>query len=108
MTGRVGGVLFVTPGLRFHVNLHSRFSLYAAGGLGGAVSGERTGVPSGQNVVTTRKTYGSFAGNYGGGIDLRLSARWSLRAEARDFRARKEAKIPGRNTAVQAGFAFRF
>jgi|GEM_PF-1461431 len=108
VTGRVGAVVFITPGLRLHLKLTSRFSAYVAGGLGVAISRERIGVPIGQQVVTTKNTYTSFAGNYGGGLDFRLTDHWSLRGEVRDFRAKRETKIPGRNTAVHVGFAYSF
>lgn len=108
VVGRVAGAAFVTPGLRYQVNLNSRLSIYFGGGFGLAGARQRTGVPDGQQVLTTRKTYWSEAGNYGGGVDVRLSVRWSLRAEARDFRARRETKVPGRNTGLMAGFAIRF
>ena len=108
VTGRIAGVAFVTPGLRYQVNLSPRLSVYFAGGVGFAAAGERIGVPNGQQIVTTKKTHWSEAGNYGGGLDFRLSDHFSLRAEARDFRARRETKIPGRNTGVMVGFAVRF
>ena len=108
VTGRIGAVAFVTPGLRYQVNLSSRVSLYFGGGIGFAVARQRVGIPTGQQILTTKKTYWSEAGNYGGGIDFRFTDNWSLRAEARDFRARRETKVPGRNTGIQVGFAFRF
>ena len=108
VSGRLGAVVFVTPGLRYQINLTPRLSVYFGGGFGFAAALQRIGVPSGEQIQTTKKTYWSVAGNYGGGVDFRLTGRWSLRAEARDFRARKEAKVPGRNTGVLVGFAFRF
>lgn len=108
VTGRVGGVVFVTPGLRYQVDLSSRLSVYFGGGIGFAAAGRRVGTPNGDSVITTRQNYWSEAGNYGGGVDIRLSQHWSLRAEARDFRARRETKVPGRNTGVMFGFAVRF
>ncbi len=107
-TGRIGAVVFVTPGLRYQFNLIPRLSIFVGGGFGFAVARQRIGVPSGQELVTTKKTYWSEAVNYGGGVEFRLTRRWSLRAETRDFRARKEAKVPGRNTGILVGFAFRF
>lgn len=108
VTGRVAGVALVTPGLRVHLNLTPRLSLYFAGGFGFAGARERIGVPTAQQVLTTKKTHWSEAGNYGGGLDYRLTSRWSLRAEARDFRARRQTRVPGRNTGVLIGFALRF
>ncbi len=108
VTGQIGAAAFVTPGLRYHFNLTPRLSVYFGGGFGFAAARQRIGVPSAQQILTTKKTYWSEAGNYGGGVDFRLTARWSLRAEARDFRARRETKVPGRDTGVLAGFAFRF
>ncbi len=108
VTGRIGAVVFVTPGLRYQFNLTPRLSFYFGGGFGFAAARQRIGVPSGQQILTTKKTYWSQAGNYGGGVDFRLTDHWSLRAEARDFRARRETKVPGRNTGVFVGFAFRF
>ncbi len=108
VTGRIGAVVFVTPGLRYQFNLTPRLSIYFGGGFGFAAARQRTGVPSGQQILTTKKTYWSEAGNYGGGVDFRLTGHWSLRAEARDFRARSETQIPGRNLGVSVGFGFRF
>jgi opacity protein-like surface antigen len=108
VSGRLGAVVFVTPGLRYQINLTPRLSFYFGGGFGFAAARQRIGVPSGQQIVTTKETYWSEAGNYGGGVDFRFTEHWSLRAEARDFRARKETKVPGRNTGVLVGFAFRF
>ncbi len=101
-------MVFVTPGLRYQFNLTPRLSVYFGGGFGFAAARQRIGVPNGQQILTTQKTYWSQAGNYGGGVDFRFTERWSVRAEARDFRARKEAEVPGRSTGVQVGFAFRF
>jgi opacity protein-like surface antigen len=108
VTGRIGAVVFVTPGLRYEYNLTPHLSVYFGGGFGFAAARRRIGVPNGDQILTTRNTYWSAAGNYGGGVDVRLTDRWSLRAEARDFRARSETKIPGRNLGVLVGFAFRF
>ncbi len=101
-------MVFATPGLRYQFNLTPRLSVYFGGGFGFAAARQRIGVPNGQQILTTQKTYWSQAGNYGGGVDFRLIDPWSLRAEARDFRARKGAKVPGRNAGVLVGFAFRF
>ncbi len=108
VTGRLGAVVFVTPGLRYQFNLTPRLSVYFGGGFGFAAARQRIGVPGGEQILITKRIYWSEAGSYGGGVDFRLTRRWSLRAEARDFRARKEAKVPGRNTGVLVGFAFRF
>jgi len=108
VTGQIGAVAFATPGLRYQLNLTSRLSVYFGGGFGFAAARQRFGVPSGEQILTTKKTYWSQAGNYGGGVDFRLTDHWSLRAEARDFRARRQTKVPGRNTGVFVGFAFRF
>ncbi len=108
VTGRLGVVTFVTPGLRYEHNLTRRLSVYFGGGFGFAAARHRVGVPSGEQISTTKKTYWSEAGNYGGGVDLQLTHRWSLRAEARNFLARKDAEVPGRSIGVQVGFAFRF
>jgi opacity protein-like surface antigen len=108
VTGRVAGVAFITPGLRYHINLSPRLSLYFGGGFGFAAAGERIGVPNGLQLITTKKYHWSPAGNYGGGLDYRISDHFSLRAEARDFRASRETKVPGRNTGATVGFAVRF
>ncbi len=108
VTGRIGAMVFVTPGLRYQFNLAPRLSVYFGGGVGFAAARHRTGGPSGEQIQTAKKTYWSEAGNYVGGVDFRLTDRWSLRAEARNFIARKEAEVPGRNIGVLVGFAFRF
>ncbi len=107
-TGQLGAVAFLTPGLRYQFKLTSRLSVYFGGGFGFAAARQRIGVPTGEQIVNTKKTYWSEAFNYGGGVDFRLTHHWSLRAEARDFRARRDTKVPGRNTGVFVGFAFRF
>ncbi len=108
VTGRIGAVVFVTPGIRYELHLTPRLSVYLGGGFGFAAGRQRIGTPSGGQILTTKKSCWSEAGNYGGGVDFRLTNRWSLRAEARDFRARQETRIPGRNLGILAGFAFRF
>ncbi len=106
VTGRIAAVAFLTPGLRYQFNLTPRLSVYFGGGFGFAAARQRIGVPNGPQILTTNKTYWSEAGNYGGGVDFRLTHHWSLRAEARDFRARRDTKVPGRNTGILVGFAF--
>jgi hypothetical protein len=74
----------VTLGLRFMVPVHPRLSFHAVSGGGFATfrSPVVTGGAS-PSVVTHSNTHGVFA--FGGGADVRLSRRFSLRAEVRDY-----------------------
>ena len=53
-----------------------------------------------------------FAGNFGGGVDVRLHPRWRLRTEFRDVLAERPARLsqPGttHNLVPSVGVAFRF
>jgi hypothetical protein len=74
----------VTLGLRFMVPVHSRLSFFAvsAGGEGGFRSPSVIGGDN-PSVSTHSTIHGVFA--FGGGADVRLSRRLSLRTEVRDF-----------------------
>ncbi len=75
---------FLTPGIRFKVPVASRVSLYGVlGGGYGAFRRFELDVNS-PNQLRARPTLRGVY-DFGGGIDVRLSRLWSLRAETRDF-----------------------
>lgn len=83
--GSAGGMISLTPGIRFNVAPHSRISFYAAAGAGPAVFGEDTAEISRTSVNASSTWTLTLAADFGGGVDLRLTRLVSLRAEVRDF-----------------------
>ena len=80
-----GATLYLTPGVRWNFFPHSRVSVYGAvgGGLAG-FAGDRASVTTeGVNALTGFAA--TLGGEFGGGLDLRLSRLVSLRFETRDF-----------------------
>jgi opacity protein-like surface antigen len=107
--GRLGASFFFTPGLRYHYHLTDRWAVYVAGGVGGAVTQNWTGMTTGRTSnFELLETRTSPAANFGGGLDFRLTRLWSIRIEGREFRSRKFAQIPGRSTVFQFGFGIHF
>ena len=102
-------LLATTVGLRLMVPLQSRVSVYGAAG-GGSISAQDTTISTGSNpsVSSHDAWHGVFAA--GGGIDLRLRARFSIRAELRDFvTGTRLSGAAGRNHLVPFfGVAFHF
>lgn len=97
----------MTLGLRFMVPVNARLSFYglSSGGFGSFHSPELIGGDN-PSVTTRFTTHGVFA--FGGGADVRLSTRFSLRAEVRDFVSGKElAGAAGRHHLLPViGVAF--
>lgn len=108
VTGRAGGILFVTPGLRYHYNLSPRVVVYAAAGGGFASKTENYGFVSGNNVTSVTQTKVGGAFNVGAGLDFRLTRLWSLRGEVRSFRTTQTAALSKTSTMAQFGFALHF
>ena len=111
-------IVFVTPGLRYHLNLSPRFAVYASAGVGVAVRQQKIFSLApiaegalGSPLLGTRIGWkGSPAGNLGAGIDFRLTRLLSLRGEFRSFRT---TSVPGFGTGrqyptVHAGLGFHF
>ncbi len=79
----------VALGLRFMIPVHSRLSLYAVSGGGGGSFQSPAVIGAANPRLSNRLTlHGVFA--FGGGADVRLSQRFSLRAEVRDWVTGKE------------------
>ena len=77
--------ILLAPGLRFKVSVHSRVSLYVAGGAGaGWIKNTETRFESGDVIRVSRGRTAGVVG-FGGGMDFRLTRFVSLRGEARDF-----------------------
>lgn len=87
-TNTQAGVYF-TPGLRFNVDLTSRVSVYGTAGVGVAAFGNINSVEKAALNSFSADWTSSLAGAFGGGLDIRLSRLISLRAEGRDFIARR-------------------
>ena len=96
-------------GLRFMVPVHPRISFYgAAGGGPGFFSYPVQGPPPAETVQANDTVHGVV--DFGGGIDLRLNHRFSIRAEVRDFvTGRGLSGVAGPNHIVPvAGFVLHF
>ncbi len=103
-----GGFL-MTPGVRYMVPVQSRVSLYAVAGGGSGTFDYPVVAASETPYVKTNDTWhGVF--DFGGGIDIRLTRTFSVRAECRDFVTGKGLDgAPGRHHLAPAiGFAGHF
>jgi hypothetical protein len=78
---------YFTPGLRFKTRTYGRVSVYGAAGFGVGSLFTVQSVVSGANGSVTARSTENFhpAGDFGGGVDVRLSRLLSIRAEGRDF-----------------------
>jgi opacity protein-like surface antigen len=99
--GSAGGMISLTPGIRFNVAPHSRVSLYVAAGVGPAVFGEDTAVAGAGFVRRDTSWTVGAAFDFGGGLDFRLTRLVSLRVEACDFvTGRGLGGVEGRNHPI--------
>jgi opacity protein-like surface antigen len=74
----------LTAGLRFMIPLQSRLSAYGTlGGGGGSFNYPAMGGGATPSVLSNSTNHGVF--QVGGGLDLRLTERISIRGEVRDF-----------------------
>jgi hypothetical protein len=109
IAGNNGPDIFFTPGARIKFTPESRVSFYGALGLGIASFGPTSSIIPPLTVVNGSRQ-NSFAVDFGGGIDFRLTRLLSLRADVRDFVT--DAGLggtSGRNHAIfQAGIGFHF
>ena len=80
-----GGMIFFTPGVRLNIAPHSRVSFYLAGGAGVAAFDENRAVMMAGRISVDQGWSATPAGEFGGGLDFRLTRLMSLRAEVRDF-----------------------
>ena len=101
--------IFVTPGIRYQVNLQPRLALYVAGGGGIAMKVQRSVFISGINVSATSRTVTRAAAGFGGGVDFRLTRLLSLRGEVRDLITSPQVGFGDwHNLSTQFGFALHF
>jgi len=101
ITGSVNFSSFAaTPGVRYMVPVQSRVSLYGVTGAGfGEFEYAVVAVSNSPYVKVNSTWHGVF--DFGGGIDIRLSQRWSVRSECRDFvTGRGLNGVPGRHHLV--------
>jgi hypothetical protein len=111
LLGRKANTTFLTPGLRFERNLSKRATVYATAGLGIVTTNERVSIQRpGFTATATGTAYRvGLAGNIGGGIDLRLTRRLSIRFETRDFITKRNSTLFRRhNITPLIGIAFHF
>jgi hypothetical protein len=113
-----GGVVFFTPGVRYHLNLKPRVAVYAAIGGGIALRWQRVFTyntdPTDSLIsrpISTRtghKASGAF--DFGAGFDFRLTRLVSLRGEGRSFRTSSQPGFgDGRQyPSAHVGLAFHF
>lgn len=86
LVSRVNGTdWYSTPGVRFKIPTGTRLSFYLAGGGGVASTFQNYNVVNGMVVASSSGHTIHPAGDAAGGIDLRISRWFSLRAEARGF-----------------------
>jgi len=99
---------FLTPGIRFMIPAHERVSIYAALGGGYGRLRRLTMSESSGAMVSRSTVHGVLA--FGGGVDVRLTRLWSLRAEVRDFVSGPGLSgVPGRHHWIPlGGFALHF
>jgi hypothetical protein len=98
-----------TLGLRLMVPLQSRISAYAAAGGGGGTFRYPTILPGSSPFILSRGTLrGVF--DFGAGVDIRLSKRFSIRGDVRDFvTGRGLSGVSGTNHLLPLlGVAFHF
>jgi opacity protein-like surface antigen len=69
--GSHSGTVFITPGLRYHLNLNERVAVYVSADAGIAI---QAGVHRADLGLAL-----------GAGVDYRLTRRWSLRGDYRNF-----------------------
>lgn len=108
--GEAGPDVFFTPGLRLKISPQSRVSFYGAAGVGIASFGAGTIMASPPLTSVSGSRENSFAVDFGGGLDLRLTRLLSLRGDVRDFVTKAGlGDVSGRNHEIfQVGIAFHF
>jgi hypothetical protein len=101
------GSSITAPGFRFMAPVQKRVSVFGAagGGVGFFNSAE---LGPGPTVLTHSVIHGVF--DFGGGVDVRLNRRLSIRTDVRDFvTGRGLSGVPGRNhTIAAAGLVMHF
>ena len=111
LLGRQATTTFVTPGLRLERNLSGRTAVYVVAGLGIVTTNERIDIEK-PNLAATATGNGyrvGVAGNFGGGVDVRLIRRLSIRFEIRDFLTKRNSTLFRRhNITPLVGIAWRF
>jgi opacity protein-like surface antigen len=115
---RPEGVIFVTPGVRYHFNLKPRLAVYAGVGGGIALRQQKFFLASPRpdsslavDVISQHsdwKVSGAF--DFGAGLDFRLTRLLSLRGEVRSFRTSSQPGFgDGRQyPSAHVGLAFHF
>lgn len=98
---------FFTPGLRFELPTNSRLTPYASGGFGfgwfddvSVRIGPDTRVRAGSGIKP--------AASFGGGLHLKFTERFGMRAEARDYVPVSGGVSGFHHFTITAGFSFRF
>jgi opacity protein-like surface antigen len=108
------GVVFITPGVRYHYQITPRLAFYGAAGLGAAVRHQRGFArplnPPGPLVEAFSRWQTDPAFNVGAGADFRLTRLMSIRGELRRFRTTAQPGFGDGRTfpAAQAGLAVHF
>jgi opacity protein-like surface antigen len=108
------GIVFLTPGLRYHLNFTPRFAVYAAAGLGAAFRRQSVWTspvnPPGPRIEVLSRWQADPAYNVGAGADFRLTRLVSVRGELRRFRTTAQPGFGDGRTfpAAQAGLALHF
>jgi hypothetical protein len=100
---------FITPGLRFMVPVHPRFSFYGVAGGGAGFFSYVVQTPAASPTVLVNSTVHGVA-DVGGGADFRFNVRFSLRGEVRDYiTGRGLSGVEGRNhVVIGGGLVFHF
>lgn len=99
--------LFITPGVRYEVNLRSRITPYVAGGVGLVrFGGAELKLDPSYGISITSQVKPAIG--FGGGVNVRLTPRIALRTEIRDFVALGSNVAYRHRPVLAAGLAFRF
>ncbi|HYW45438.1 MAG TPA: hypothetical protein VE959_21430 [Bryobacteraceae bacterium] len=97
-------MILFTPGIRWNIPLHTRVSLYPAIGVGIGSFGKNESQLGPEFTSSTIGRTESWALQFGGGIDFRLTRLLSLRFEAGDFVTRARLGVTdGRNHPIYSG-----
>ncbi len=101
--------ILITPGVRLMVPVHSRVSLFGVAGAGYGGFSYPTLTSDNPPFLTTNNVYHGVI-DAGGGVDVRLNRRFSLRVDVRDYiTGRNLNGVAGRNHVLPAlGVAVHF
>lgn len=96
---------FFTPGAKFKFHVQQRVAIYGSAGIGWGSFQEYAFGPAG-NLSTGGHRSTHLVGEFGGGVDFRVTTMLSLRAEARDLVTARD--LDGTHSRHRPLYAFGF